>query len=227
MTKIVALSPSNQNANTWTDGTTEEFHAVELANMIQIRLERADCKVLRADSVKPFGVTPCRINHFQDADCLVMLHTNAFDGKTRGMRLFAYQAYASDGVLASNNGRLMRSIKLAADLLNMTPAPRCYYDFASWGELTNADRYNIPACYVESIFHDNEEEVKWYYTHMDELADAIAGGILEYLDMPKVDDGSVYKIQLGAWKDKKLAEQALAKLQEAGSLMAKAIIVKE
>lgn len=226
MTKRVALSPSNQNANTWTDGTTEEQHAVEMANMVQIRLEKAGCKVLRADSVKPFGASPCRINHFQDADCLVMLHTNAFDGKTRGMRLFTYQAYATDGVLASNNGRLMRSIKLSADLLNMTPAPRCYYDFASWGELNNADRYGIPACYVETIFHDNEEDVAYYYSHMEELADAIAGGILDYLDMPTEQEGSLYRIQLGAWKDKRLAEQTLQKLQEACALLANAFITK-
>lgn len=226
MTKRVALSPSNQNANTWTDGTTEEQHAVELANMVQIRLEKAGCKVLRADSVKPFGASPCRINHFQDADCLVMLHTNAFDGKTRGMRLFTYQAYATDGVLASNNGRLMRSIKLSADLLNMTPAPRCYYDFASWGELNNADRYGIPACYVETIFHDNEEDVAYYYSHMEELADAIAGGILDYLDMPTEQEESLYRIQLGAWKDKRLAEQTLQKLQEACALLANAFIIK-
>ena len=103
MTKRVAISPSNQTANTWVDGTNEEQHAVELANLVQLRLERAKVKVLRADSVRPFGSSPCRIDHFQDADCMIMLHSNAFDGDTRGMRLFCYQSYASDGTLASEN----------------------------------------------------------------------------------------------------------------------------
>lgn len=228
MTKRVAISPSNQTANTWVDGTNEEQHAVELANLVQLRLERAKVKVLRADSVRPFGSSPCRIDHFQDADCLIMLHSNAFDGDTRGMRLFCYQSYASDGTLASENMRLTRCLKLSADLLNMVPAPKIYNDFANWGELTNADRMGIPACYIESFFHDNVRDVQWYYAHMGELADAIADGILDYLELPQEgsDSQPLYRIQLGAWQNKKLAEEALQRLQEVGGLLGNAFIIK-
>ena len=232
MTKTVALSPSNQTANTWPDGTNEEQHAVELAGRVQVILESAGVTVKRADAVRPFGSDPCRIDYFLGADALIMLHTNAFDGKTRGMRLFCYQKYAGYGLLACENQKLMRSIQLEAELLNMKPDPKTYTDFAQWGELTNADRAGIPAVYVESIFHDNAEDVTWYYGHLDELARAIADGILNYFDMaapepPDEDDLPVYRIQLGAWHDRTLAEKALKSLQEAEELLRGAIIKED
>lgn len=230
--KTVALSPSNQTANTWTDGTNEEQHAVELADRVQKLLERAGVRVRRADSVRPFGSSPCRIDYFEDADALVVLHTNAFDGTVRGMRIFCYQSYSSDGTLASENLRLSRSIQLSAELLNMTPAPKLYNDFAAWGELTNADKKSIPATYVETIFHDNELDVKFYYEHVDEIADAIAGGILDYLDLPEIPKPeTIYRIQVGAWKDPTLAKECLEKMKresrEIADLLGNAIIVKE
>ena len=150
----VFLSPSNQDANTWVRGNTnEQIQAEAFADKLQAKLEAYGIDVVRADHIKPTS----RINYAQGCDLYIPLHTNAHNGQVRGCRLFVYKAKTASG-LAVKNDKAMKALCDEIDKLGMSEKVRLYYDYATWFELTNASNAGIPAVYSESIFHDNIED---------------------------------------------------------------------
>lgn len=176
MSYKVFLSPSNQNANVWAVGNTNEQEQAEsFANRLEELLEGCGITVVRADAVTPKS----RINRAAGCDLYVPLHTNGYDGTIRGCRLFIYDKKAK-AALAKKNAAAMAAVGAEVSKLGMYPDVRYYTDFANWFELTNAANAGIPAFYSESIFHDNVADCNWYFQNVDKLAAAYAAGICAY-----------------------------------------------
>jgi len=210
----VFLSPSNQDANLWCTGTTnEEKEAVKFADAISDYLSPLGVEVVRADGIEPFK----RFQYAQNCKCYVPLHTNAFNGKVRGNRLFILKngnsRYADSLLLAS-------ALKVGFDTLGHPEKSAIYTDFAKWNELVNASAIGVPCVYSETIFHDNREDVKFYRENFDRLARVYANAIAQFCGIiiedepPETDEKIFYRVIAGAFSDKRNAEKRLAEVKK-------------
>lgn len=194
----VFLSPSNQDGNTWAiNNTNEEVQAKIFADKLEDLLEKQGVEVVRADHIKPSE----RIAYAEGCDLYIPLHTNAHNGKVRGCRLFVYRNKTTEA-LAAKNDKAMQALRAEIDKLGMSEKVIVYHDYENWFELTNASNKGIPAVYSESIFHDNVEDCKWYFANLDKFVEAYAKGICSYLGVAD----TIYRVQLGAFKNKNGAE---------------------
>lgn len=212
----VFLSASNQVSNPWAWGNTHEKEQAErFADRLQALLEQQGVEVVRADKVNPFA----RIEWAKGCDLYVPLHTNAHNGKTRGCRLFAYRERGGTSqALAEKNAAAMEAIREQVAGLGMSCQPLAYYDFAGWTELNNAAAAGIPAVYSEAIFHDNQDDCKWYLANADRLAEAYARGICAFggVEYRNQASAKVYRVQVGAFMEEKNARVMVEKLKQAG-----------
>ena len=212
----VFLSPSNQYSNTWVVGNTnEKAQAIAFADKLQALLQKQGVEVVRADSVNPFK----RIDHAGGCDLYIPLHTNAYNGKVRGCRLYVYKTKQNTTAsLAAKNAAAMKAIQAEVNKLGMSRTVIVNYDYASWTELNNAATAGIPAVYSEGIFHDNIEDCNWYFQNVDALAEAYAKGICEFLGISySVEEPKkIYRVQVGAFMDKNNARVMVEKLRQAG-----------
>lgn len=54
-------------------------------------------------------------------------------------------------------------------------------------DLYELKKTNAVAFYEEHAFHDNLEDITWFHTHMEEIAESAAKGLCEYLGIPYVE----------------------------------------
>ena len=228
---MVFLSPSNQKSNTWAVGKTNEKEQAEaFADKLQALLEKQGVKVVRADTVNPFK----RIQYATGCKLYVPLHTNAYNKKVRGNRLYAYKTKkATPKALAAKNAAAMEAIRAEVDKLGMSRKVIVNYDYANWTELSNAAAAGIPAVYSESIFHDNVEDCECYFANADRLAEAYARGICAYLGVTYREDApetpsapesdaktegkeTYFRVIVGSFKIRENANEALAEAKAAG-----------
>ena len=168
MAKIY-LSPSNQTANTYAYGnTTEDVQCGRIAEACRKALERSGVEVMvgQYDTM----AKRCANSDAFKADVHVPIHTNAFDGKVMGTRIFSYDTkgkgweYANEvfKVLAPLSPGTSENVKAAAHLYEVkTP--------------------KAPTVYVEAEFHDSVEGAKWIIEHTAEIGEAIAEGLCNAL----------------------------------------------
>lgn len=209
----VFLSPSNQRSNTWAlGGTNEKEQAEGFADKLQVLLEKQGVTVVRADGVSPSK----RISYAKGCDLYIPLHTNAFNKKVRGCRLYVYKKNKGISAgLAAKNAAAMEVIRNQVDKLGMSRKVIVNYDYANWTELSNAAAVGIPAVYSEAIFHDNTEDCNWYFSNVDRLAQAYAAAICDFLGVEQTKK-TLYRVQVGAFEHRVNAETMKQKLQEAG-----------
>jgi N-acetylmuramoyl-L-alanine amidase len=78
--------------------------------------------------------------------------------------------------------------------------------------------------YEEHVFHDNPEDAKWFHAHLDDVACSAAKGLCDYFGIPyvapkketAVQSDTIYRVQVGAFKQKDNADAYLKKVQAAG-----------
>src|SRR5699024_1719745 len=151
-------------------------------------------------------------NNF-NADVFVSIHTNAFGNPSaQGVETYSYPG--------SSKGR-----NLAKDIHNEIVKAKLYsknrgLKTANFAVLRQS---RMPAALPEIAFNTNKaDETLLKHTH-DEFATAIAKGILKNLGIkykakskPKKDNKGLYKVQVGAFKDKKNAEKLAKELKKKG-----------
>ena len=164
----VYLSPSNQTDNRYAYGnTTEAVQCGKIADACRIALERSGVTVKVGHM--PSMQDKCKESNAFGADLHVPIHTNAFNGKVSGTRMFCF----SDG------GEGMKACKaIFARLAPITPG-------TSENIRVDASLYEVrvpsaPTAYIECEFHDNAEAAKWIVEHTEDIGEAIARGICDY-----------------------------------------------
>ena len=77
--------------------------------------------------------------------------------------------------------------------------------------------------YEEHVFHDNMEDAEWFHAHMKDVARSAVQGMCDYFEIPFVEpeekpkqSGTMYRVQVGAFRNKDNAEAYLKKVQAAG-----------
>ena len=207
----VFLSPSNQYDNVYAYGnTTEGVQCGKIAEACKIALERSgvDVMLMHDESMQE----KCAASNAFDADLHVPIHTNAFNGKVMGTRMFCY-----------NTGKGMAACKaIFARVAPLSPG-------TSENIQVNQKLYEVrvpaaPTAYLECEFHDTVEGAKWIVENTTAIGEAIAHGICDYFgvtfkepEQPKPAAGAtIYRVQVGAYTKKENAENMLAKLKKDG-----------
>ena len=210
----VFLSPSNQYDNVYAYGnTTEGVQCGKIADACKIALERSgvDVMLMHDESMQ----TKCAESNKFDADLHVPIHTNAFNGKVMGTRMFCY-----------NTGKGMDACKaIFARVAPLSPG-------TSENIQVNQNLYEVrvpaaPTAYIECEFHDTLDGAKWIVENTVLIGEAIARGICDYFgvtfkepEQPKpakpVTTDTLYRVQVGAFAVRENAEKMLARLKAAG-----------
>ena len=108
-----------------------------------------------------------------NADVFVSIHTNAFNSAAFGYETYSYPTSTEGG-------------KLAKDIHDSVIANKDLYNANRGAKKDNFQvirETNMPAVLLELGFIDNSKDAKILVEKQDEFAQAIARGIVNYLDM--------------------------------------------
>lgn len=208
--KRVYLSPSDQRRNTYAYGnTTEAVQCGKIAEACRAALVRSGVEVMvgQYDTM----ANRCAASDRFGADLHVPIHTNAYNGKTSGTRIFCY----------SMDGAGYKACKAVFDVLapytpgtseNIKENPRLY----------EVKHPKAPTVYIEVDFHDVPSVAKWIIENTSGIGEKIAEGLCNALGVayvkPEAEESTdtIYRVQVGAFKVRKNAENMLADLKKAG-----------
>ena len=209
----VYLSPSDQESNVYAyDNTNEAVQCGRIAEACRAALERSGVEVKVGHMISM--AQKCSESNAFGADLHVPIHTNAFNGKVMGTRMFCYNA----------GGKGMTACKaIFARLAPITPGE-------SENIQVNADYYEVrvpaaPTAYIECEFHDTVEGAKWIVENTVLIGETIARGICDYFGVKFVEKPKpvepekkdvLYRVQIGAYKIKANAEKRQAEAKAAG-----------
>lgn len=170
MTKKIYISPSDQTENRYAWGNTNEHAQCQ-------RIAEAEAAALRRSGVEvklaAFGTTMaqrCAESDAWGADIHNCVHTNAFNGKVSGTRMFCYSVPGKGyDACRAVFGQLAPLTPGTSE--NIQANPRLY-------EVRNPA---APSVYCECEFHDSIQGARWIVEHTTDIGEAIAKGLCEYL----------------------------------------------
>ena len=166
--KKIYLSPSDQPENVYAYGdTNEKERCCKIAAVTEAALKRNGFAVITGTSTSL--AERCKEANGWGANLYVPIHTNGFNGKVSGTRLFCY----------GTSGEGYKACKAVFDVLapitpgeseSITPRP----------ELYEVKMAAAPTVYIEVDFHDVPDVAKWIIEHTEEIGEAICKGICNY-----------------------------------------------
>lgn len=212
MSKKIYLSPSDQTNNAYAYGnTTEAIQCRKIADACEVALNRCGFSVKNNKT----SSMASRVNESNNwgADLHICIHTNAFNGKVSGTRIFSYDS-TGEGRKAANAVYNVLAPLTIGTSENVSSAPDLY-------EIRNT---NCPCVYCECEFHDVPSVAKWIIEHTTDIGEAIAKGVCNYYGVAykaptkasATTSSTLYRVQVGAYSVKANAENMLAKLKKAG-----------
>jgi N-acetylmuramoyl-L-alanine amidase len=199
MAKKIYLSPSDQSANKYAyGGTTEEKVCEQIADACAAALKRCGFEV-KNNKTSSMKNRVAESNKW-GADLHVPIHTNAFNKKTTGTRIFCW----------SKTGAGYKASKAIYDVLApLTPG-------TSENVSVNKTLYEVrvptaPTAYIEVDFHDVDSVAKWLINNTEGIGETIAKGICNHFGLVFVEkekpveeekSGVLYRVQVGAYTNK-------------------------
>lgn len=170
MAKKIYLSPSDQNANYYAYGNTNEMvQCQRIADACEKALKRCGFEVInnKTDTMEERVAESNRWG----ADLHVPIHTNAHNGVTTGTRIFSFDTSGA-GYKASKAVFNVLAPKTPGTSESVTAYPALY-------EIRMPTAYSV---YVEADFHDVPKIAKWIIENVVLIGEAIAEGICNYFD---------------------------------------------
>ena len=167
----IYLSPSNQDANIYAIGNTNEMIQCNIiAEAVEEYLLEHGFNVKRAPMNQDMYVTIDESNYW-GADLHVPIHTNAFDGSlTGGTLIMIYNFADTENVKAARN--------ILDSLAPITPGSD--YPLKQRKDLHELSDIEAMSVYVECEHHDTVEGANFIINNTDKIAEAIAKGICSY-----------------------------------------------
>lgn len=167
----IYLSPSNQDANIYAIGNTNEMIQCNIiAEAVEEYLLEHGFNVKRAPMNQDMYVTIDESNYW-GADLHVPIHTNAFDGSlTGGTLIMIYNFADTENVKAARN--------ILDSLAPITPGSD--YPLKQRKDLHELSDIEAMSAYVECEYHDTVEGANFIINNTDKIAEAIAKGICNY-----------------------------------------------
>lgn len=168
----IYLSPSVQSFNIgYGNYGSEKFRMQQLADMVEEKLmDLGKFEVLRSTEDMSLGQAIADSNK-NNVDLHVAIHSNADGGTAQGPSVYAFRP----------GGKADKASQAIYDrLLDI------YYD-RSKGKGVNYNENlkelkltRSPAALIEVAFHDNPKDAEWIINNMNEIADQIVKGIVDY-----------------------------------------------
>lgn len=194
----VFISASDQKNNSYAYGNTNEAEQCS-------RIARLLYNFLFKNGVKCIMGTGDMYNRVAQSnsvnpDVHIAIHTNAFNGKVMGTRVFYYDMNKSYSFASAIYDSL--APVTIGDSDNISQNQELYEMYATLA----------PAVYCECEFHDSLTGAKFIIDNKREIAEAIGRGLLKAFGISeKKDDesGKLYKVQIGAFKNKENADSFL------------------
>lgn len=212
----IYLSPSDQVENRYAYGGTNENDQCErIADATEKALER--CGFAVKNNKKSSMKDRVSESNKWGADLHVAIHTNAFNKKVTGTRLFCYSK-TGPGYKACQS-----IFKFLAPL-----TPGTSENIKVDKTLYETRKTNMATVYLEIDFHDVKAIAQWIIEHVEEIGEAIAEGICDYFKVeykepepivevkPVNESETLYLVQVGAFKSKEKAEAYANKVKAAG-----------
>lgn len=183
--KCIYLSPSVQQFNEYVNGGNEEQYMNLIADSVAKYL--AEFGICYTRNTPEMSV-PQIIEQSNSGDYALHLaiHSNAAPeglyGEIQGSEVYYYPT--------SEKGSLLAQI-IVSNLKNIYPEQNNVVakTTTSFAELK---RTKVPSVLVEVAYHDNEEDANWIKNNIDEIGNALAISVKEYLDEMcdcELDDG--------------------------------------
>lgn len=216
MAKKIFISPSNQFNNAYAyGGTTEGVQCGRIAQALETALKRCgfETRLLHDYDM----ATKAQNANNWDADLYIPIHTNAYNGKVGGTRIFSYD----------NTGEGHKAaLCVYKYLAPLTPGTS--ESVTPYPDLYEINKPYAPTVYCECEFHDVPAYAKWIIEHITDIAEAICQGVCDYfgvtykkpvVDAPKpVEEPktgiTMYKVQVGAFSVRANAEKKLAEVKK-------------
>ncbi len=218
MSQKIYLSPSNQECNNYAYGNTNEMEQCnKIAEAAEKALKRCGFEVKRAAKGQEMRKSIQESNRW-GADLHLCIHTNAGGGN--GTMCMVYRKSTDNMKFASPIYRAVQGV---------TPG-KIDYGVREMPELAELNSTHAIAVYTEVDFHDNRSIAKWLTENSTIVGEAFAKGVcsaysVQYKasisksnhDSKKLSvKGSLYRVQVGAFQNRKNAEEVLKKVQSAG-----------
>ena len=165
-----------------------------------------DVEYTRTDDVYNTPLEKAMMGNNAGADFFVSFHRNATGTpqKSTGVETLVYDDSGIKAEMARNINRELANL----GFLNRGVIER--------PNLVVLKRTKMPAILIETGFIDNEQDNAKFDAQFNEIASAIAEGILETLDMGTLTERPLYKVQVGAYEDKDNADRLVSSLQSRG-----------
>ena len=205
MSKKIYISPSSQPANTYAVGNTnEQEQCRRIAAALEKELNRCGFNSMAGLTGSMYDRT-AESNAF-GADLHLPIHTNACNGKVGGLRIFVYKKGGEAEQIAK---------AIMAELAPITPGSSD--GISEYPGLYEVKNSNAICVYIEVGFHDNPEEAQWIIDHTQDIAVAIAKALCKHYGVKYVaEEKTIYRVQVGAFHNRKNAEVLMAELKEKG-----------
>lgn len=171
MAKRIYLSPSDQDANIYAyGGTNEMVQCQRISDACEAALKRCGFEVInnKQDTMEERVAE----SNAWNADLHVCIHTNAHNGVTTGTRIFASNL-SNEGYKASKAVFDVLAPKTLGTSESISAYPALY-------EIRMTTAYCV---YVEADFHDVPKIAKWIIENVVLIGEAIAEGICNYFDV--------------------------------------------
>lgn len=221
MSKKIYISPSNQSGNTYATGNTnekEQCHKIAKACVDYLKKAGFSVKCTYNDDM----YARVRESNSFGADLHVAIHTNATakHNVTGGTQILLYD-------ITGEREKVGRAVfKRLAPLTPGESAERLI-EKPDFYEINSAKGITV---YCECEFHDTKTGSDFIRNNTKKIGEAIAKGICDYYGVSVTssaestekennassENETLYKIQVGAFREKKNAEKYLKKLKEAG-----------
>lgn len=168
-----------------------------------------DVRYTRVSDVYNTPYEKAQMANRMEADYFVSLHRNAANEPGTGSGIMSL-VYESGGTAQELGEKINQELeKTGFRNLGIFERP----------DLIVLRRTGMPAVLVETGFIDNPEDNKRFEEQFDEIAAAIADGILQFIEQQNEKSSQeefYYMIQTGAYRVRSLAEQQLDTLKEMG-----------
>ena len=212
MTKIY-LSPSSQPENKYAYGNTDEqTQCRKIANACEIALKRCGFEVKNGQTGDHISRT--KESNAWGANLHLAIHSNAFNGTARGLRLFYYDE-------SGNSYKACKAI--FNELVKISPVnSNNISKNQDWYEMQYT---NCSPVYCEIFFHDNVQDAQFIINNITQIGEALAKGVCDYYGKKYIAAGTssssttsskIYQCVAGSFKDRGNCEKQIERLKKAG-----------
>ena len=212
MSKKIYISPSNQTANTYATGNTnEQVQCKKIAKACVDYLKKAKFNVKCTYNMDMYERVK-ESNSF-GADLHVAIHTNATTkhNVTGGTQVYVYELKGERKKVGQAVFNQLAPITVGKSAEKLIAKPDFY-------EVNSANAITV---YVEAEFHDTKEGSDFIIKNTKAIGEAIAKGICDYYKVAYPEEEKkattkIYKVQCGAYAIKENAEAQVKKLKKKG-----------